>query len=172
MELPIWFFVLIASAIGIQILAALTKRSPDYSYSLRSSLLTPAERSFYGVLKSAVGESTIIFSKVRVADIITPSRGISKSARQGAFNKISSKHFDFVLCRNDNLSPVCAIELNDSSHNSTRRRKRDAFLENACGTAGLPLVQITAKRSYSKEEVLKQLGPVVAGQTEYQKRSR
>lgn len=172
MELPIWFFVLIAFAIGAQLFAAFTSKTPEHKYSLRPALLTPAERSFYGVLKSALDDSATIFSKVRVADVLTPSRGLKRNSRQGAFNKISSKHFDFVLCRNNDLTPICAIELNDKSHNSSKRKARDNFLEHACNSASLPLLQITAKRSYSKEELSKQFGPVIAAQSKDQQRTR
>jgi hypothetical protein len=70
----------------------------EYSYALRGALLTPAEVRFYHALKEAVGEEFVIFSKVRVADILTPQAGLGQGDWQRAFNKISAKHFDFVLC--------------------------------------------------------------------------
>ena len=124
-----------------------------FNIRCKKKLFSPAERSFLGVLTKAVGEDVLIFGKVRVADVITPKKGMSRSAWQKAFNKISAKHFDFLLCSKDDLSIKCAVELNDSTHQEKNRKERDAFLENACKSSSLPLVQIEAKSSYNIGEI-------------------
>lgn len=75
-------------------------------YQKCETLFTPAERSFLGVLQQAVGNNAAIFAKVRVADIVEPKTGLSRSARQKAFNKISAKRFDFLLCDKEDLSEM------------------------------------------------------------------
>lgn len=125
----------------------------EYLYSKKEALFSPAERSFLGVLSQAIGDKAQIFGKVRVADVATPKKGISKSEWQKAFNKISGKHFDFILCNKDNLSIICAIELDDSSHQSINRQKRDLFLEGLCKSAAVPLVQVQAQSSYNIKEI-------------------
>lgn len=135
--------------------------SSEFTYQLRGPLFTPAERSFLGVLNSVLKDDVHIFGKVRVADILKPTKGLSRSDWQKAFNKISSKHFDFVLCNKDDLSVLCVVELNDKSHTAKKRKERDAFLENACEAASLPLVQIPAQAGYSLDEVKRQLAPHV-----------
>lgn len=161
MELPVWIFVVLALVIAAQMLIAFKQKPVEYKYTLKTALMTPAERSFYGVLSAAVEDSLSVFSKVRVADVLTPQRGLGRKSRQSAFNKISSKHFDFVLCRKDDLSVACAIELNDKSHNSGKRQLRDTFLTKACDSAGLALLNIPAKRSYNKEELGKQIALLI-----------
>lgn len=138
-------------------------KSTDYPYRKLDVLFTPAERSFLGVLNQSVGENTQIFGKVRVADVIAPKKGISRSDWQKAFNKISGKHFDFLLCDKKDLSVLCAVELNDSSHNSKKRKDRDAFLEGACQSAGVPLVQIAAQATYNINEVQNSLAAFLPG---------
>ena len=98
-------------------------------YVLGDALFTPAERSFLGVLDQAVGTDFRVFGKVRVADIVAVTKGTPKPLWQRAFNQISAKHFDFVLCRPNDLKPVCVIELNDQSHAKESRQGRDKFLE-------------------------------------------
>jgi len=127
----------------------------DYPYRKLDALFTPAERSFLGVLMQAVENDAQVFGKVRVADILATKKGMSASERQTAFNKISSKHFDFILCSKKDLSVLCAIELNDSSHNSKKRKDRDVFLEGACKSAGVPLIQIPAQASYNLNDIRK-----------------
>ncbi len=121
-----------------------------------------AERSFYGVLQQAVGDHFLVFAKVRVADVLSPQKGMQRSDWQRAFNKISAKHFDFVLCTKDTLSVEAAIELDDKSHNKPNRVQRDNFLNQAATTAGLSLIRFPVQASYSvqsiKSEVLTPLG--------------
>jgi ssDNA-binding Zn-finger/Zn-ribbon topoisomerase 1 len=88
-----------------------------------------------------------------VADVLEPKAGLGRSARQKAFNKISAKHFDFLLCDKEDLSVACAIELDDASHDSKRRQERDEFLKGVCEAAGVPLIQIPAKSAYVISEV-------------------
>ncbi len=130
-------------------------------YIKKKSVFTVAERSFYGVLKEVVGENADIFAKIRVADIITPNKKLERSDWQKAFNKISGKHFDFVICDKNTLSVLCVIELNDSSHNSAKRAKRDEFLDFVCRSAGIPLLFLKARSGYSPNELRQALTPYI-----------
>jgi hypothetical protein len=125
----------------------------SFPYQKSEALFTPAERSFLGVLHQAVGNNAAIYGKVRVADVVEPKTGLNRSARQSAFNRISGKHFDFLLCDKEKLSVICAIELDDRSHNSKRRHERDEFLNGVCEAAGVPLIQVPAKSAYVISEV-------------------
>jgi Protein of unknown function (DUF2726) len=68
-------------------------------------------------------------------------------------NRTLSKHFDFVLCAQTDLSVVCVIELDDRSHQAQKRQERDAFLAGLCAAISLPLIQIPVQRAYSVPEV-------------------
>ncbi|WP_151703946.1 DUF2726 domain-containing protein [Nitrincola alkalilacustris] len=131
----------------------------DYPYQKAGPLFTPAERSFYGVLSQAVGTNATIFGKVRVADIATPRKGLARSIWQRAFNKISAKHFDFVLCDSDDLSVICVLELDDSSHKASKRQQRDEFLTGVCSAADIPFIRVPAKAGYVISEIQALLAP-------------
>lgn len=126
-----------------------TTQKDIYHYKRIDALFSPSERSFYGVLNQAVAGRATIFGKVRVADIIKPTACMSKSHWQTSFNKISRKHFDFVLCNNQDLSVICVIELDDKSHLNEDRKDRDDFLVSACKSAKIPLIQTPAQFSYT-----------------------
>ena len=68
-----------------------------------------------------------ICPNVRVADIVSIKKGTKDW--QKWFNKIRSKHVDFLLCDYD-MNIVLMIELDDRSHESERAKKTDA-LKNA-----------------------------------------
>jgi len=146
------FIIAILAVIALK-LRIVKEQQPEYPYRKLETLFSPAERSFLGVLNQVIDENAQVFGKVRVADVITPRKGMSRSKWQKAFNKISGKHFDFLLCNKDDLSVLCAVELNDSSHQSKKRKERDAFLEGVCQSANVPLVQITAKSTYKINEI-------------------
>lgn len=159
------FILIIIVVIAVVIFSTYTKKNTSdlvyYPYQRSEVLFTPAERSFYGVLEQAIDGRAKVFGKVRVADVITPKKGLSKSEWQIAFNKISAKHFDFVLCKNNDLSLICAIELNDSSHNSKNRQKRDDFLKGVCEASSIPLIQVPAKSGYVISDIKRILSPYI-----------
>jgi hypothetical protein len=130
-----------------------TKGAIGFPYTPRNPLFSAAERSFLGVLDKPVGSEHRVFGKVRVADIAKVKPELNNSARQGALNKITSKHFDYVVCRHSDLSVVCVVELNDKSHASKRAQARDKFIDGVCDTIGLPLLKVPAKRSYSVDDI-------------------
>lgn len=133
-------------------------------YQLTKALFTPAERSFLGVLDQVVGPDYRVFGKVRMADIANVKSGLSRSAQQSAFNRVSAKHFDFIVCRSSDLSIVCAVELNDSSHRSARRQSRDGFVVTLCQGLALPLLQVPAKQSYSIADLQAQFRSAISSQ--------
>jgi len=129
------------------------EQKPTYKYKKFERIVSPAERSFLGVLNAVLDDEIIILTKVRVADVLTPLPTKDRGLWQRAFNSISSKHFDFVLCKSDDLSIICAIELNDKSHNETERQEGDEFIRSACSGAALPLIEVPAKNGYVLQEV-------------------
>ena len=154
--------VLLAVIVLIAIVKALLtakKVTVQHSYDAAGTLLSPAELSFFKVLELVVKDNAHIVVKVRVADLLSPHKGMTRSNWQKAFNSISSKHIDFVICDKTNLKPLCAIELNDKSHQRKSRRLRDEFITKAFESARVPLEFITARRSYSAEHLRQQLAP-------------
>ncbi|MFA7292342.1 MAG: DUF2726 domain-containing protein [Rhodocyclaceae bacterium] len=141
----------------------LPKGGQELPYQKQAVLFTPAERSFYGVLSQAVGKDFQVFGKVRVADVLAVRRGLDNQARTRAFNQISAKHFDFILCAPGDLSVLCAIELNDASHQRNDRKDRDIFLLNACNAAGLPLINFDAKHAYVASEICARIAECISG---------
>jgi len=112
-------------------------------------LLTKSESNFYRYLVQAVNEKNYtIFPKVRIADIVKPKKELSKKQYNKNFWRTSSKHIDFLIIDNKTYLPIVCIELNDSSHNQNHRKKRDILVDNVMKSASIPMVWITAKRSY------------------------
>ncbi|MCP5319972.1 MAG: DUF2726 domain-containing protein [Pseudomonadales bacterium] len=162
-----WVFVLaIVVVVAAAFLAVAGKKAGTgskvgFPYIPAKALFSPAERSFLGVLDQAVGPEHRVFGKVRVADLASVKPGLGNAARQGALNRVAAKHFDFVVCRASDLSVICAVELNDSSHSSKRAQTRDELLTKVCESIGLPLFQVPAKHAYSVQELQAQFASVI-----------
>lgn len=122
-------------------------------YYLRKSLFSPAERSFLGVLDGNLPPGVRVFGKVRLEDILGVVSGLERGERQAARNRINRKHVDFLLVRSNDLSSVAGIELDDSSHEAEDRQERDSFVDSAFASAGLPLLHMSAQKSYNPAEV-------------------
>jgi hypothetical protein len=152
-----WLALLVFVVIVLFVVALkLTRQSgkPNgYPYIMNQILFSPAERSFLGVLEQAIGDEYRVFGKVRVADVVSVKSMSNRSVWQKAFNRISAKHFDFVLCRKDDLKIFGAIELDDKSHHKNRRQGRDAFMVGLCNAISLPLIQVPAQRAYSVSDI-------------------
>ncbi|MGN6367020.1 MAG: DUF2726 domain-containing protein [Phycisphaerae bacterium] len=129
-----------------------------YPYARRDDFLSGAELSFYRVLKLACGERVVVCPKVNVGDVL-----FVRGGETGAWNRIRSKHFDFVLCEPAGMRPVAAVELDDGSHGRMDRVERDRFLEKACGAAGLRLIRVKAQRGYSVEEIRRVVDGIFGG---------
>jgi hypothetical protein len=147
--------LIVVVAVGLTLLkSVLGKKAPapdKLPYRKKDYLLTAAERSFYEVLRSIAGDQLEVFAKVRLLDLVYLPKGTEN--RQSHTNRVMSKHVDFLLCDREKLSPLLVIELDDSSHEHDDRAQRDAFVDQALGAAGLPILHVSAKRSYVPKEL-------------------
>ena len=125
-----------------------------FPYRSKENLLSPAERSFLGVLEQVLTNTGYrVFAQVRLADVVQVDKGLQRSAWQSAFNAISRKHVDFVVCRSDDLAIVGAIELDDESHAKGKRKDRDLVLNQILEAADIPLARFKAASAYSPNDI-------------------
>lgn len=137
------------------------------TYRRHETLFSPAELHFLQALRIAIPPGLEVFGKVRVADVLRPVEKLDRKSWRSAFNRITGKHLDFVLCERNTGRLVCAIELNDRSHARTERRERDQFIATACKEAAFPLLMIPAARHYDfdllRTQILEAIGSLPPG---------
>jgi hypothetical protein len=121
---------------------------PTFPYRATKSLLTPTEHAFYNVLKEIVPPNLVIFSKVRLPDLLWLPYNIAN--KRAHFNRISAKHVDFVLCDAETLTPRLIIELDDPSHDASDRTERDAFVNGALDAAGFSIMRVPVQKQYHR----------------------
>ena len=139
--------------VGIVSLVSIKKNTSasQFHYASKKYLLSRAERSFMGILESAIPKNYKICPKVRVGDVVRPITG-GKSYLT-ALNKVNRKHFDYVICDGSSYSIIGVIELNDQSHNKKSRQERDDFITLTCSQAGIPCVFIKAQKNYQIQKI-------------------
>ncbi len=125
-----------------------TDRDP---YTRQPALLTHAERDFFAVLRAAAPPGWHVFPQVRLANLVMPRKGTHNW--QIHFNKVAAKCVDFVLCDADAISPQLVVELDDSSHDRADRQARDAFVDAALRSAGLPILHVRWQPRYDTEDL-------------------
>jgi len=113
-------------------------------YKLNESLLTKRELKFFIVLKNVLDETDFVIAiKPRIADFVSvDKKKLKKKSYMTYFNKIKSKHVDFLICEPTYMKPILAIELDDKSHERKDRIQRDSFVDEVYETAGLEILHI------------------------------
>ena len=111
--------------------------------------MSEAEKKFFFVLKDILGDDYLIFSKVRLADLLYLPK-MSNSEYYRYFNKIQSKHVDFVICDKKNIKPLLVIELDDPSHLKLDRVLRDDFLNKTLNNSNLSIIHFETMAKYDK----------------------
>ncbi len=115
-------------------------------------LLSPTEARFYSCLRQISEHRCLIQVKPRLADVFQHAKG-----DVSGFNKISQKHVDFLICRNDDWMPMLGIELDDDSHERKERRQRDMFVNALFAATGIPLLRIHVREVEQVEKLVETL---------------
>lgn len=135
-----------AVAAVLALFALFSLRSSHFPYERCGVILSPAEISFFRTLQAALREDWVVFSMVRLADVIK----VRPRTRQYQAwrSRIFGKHIDFVVCDRETLEVRLAIELDYASHRRPELRARDRFLHTALTAAGLPLLRVKVEEKY------------------------
>jgi len=147
MEILLILFVI--ALIGVAILASrMSETYSPYPYRQREkSLCTAVEAQFLTLLEKSVGDDYRIFTKVRLNDVVTVRKGVSKSASRSAQNKANQQVLDYVLCDRDSMQIKATIEL-EPAEPDPQQARRNWFLKNTLTAAGIPFLRFKAKPGY------------------------
>jgi hypothetical protein len=156
----IYFFAVFVISLIIFSAVFYKVKTSKWPYLKKEYLLTKAEKDFYFILSEVIGSDYLIFSKVRMADLLyLPS--MSNSHYYHYQNKIQSKHVDFLICDKENIKPLLAIELDDSSHKKVDRILRDTLVDKIFENAQLPILHVKFSFAYDKEYLLSQVRALI-----------
>ncbi len=119
-------------------------------YRQKKFFFTKSEQEFFKILNSHINAHRYtIFTKVRLADfvkVLPELRG-----ERTWFNKIKSKHVDFLIWDLVESKIVLAIELDGKSHNGSATTKNDIFKDKMYETIGLRMERVRVGNSFEEE---------------------
>lgn len=113
-----------------------------------TSLCSENERKFFVVLRSVLPDEYIIHCQTSLLAVVKPVNFKDMS-------RTWAKRVDFVVT-DAYTNIVAVIELDDSSHNSEKRKKRDHYVDHAL-VGNHPLIRYKASFSYTEQEVIAKL---------------
>ena len=130
-----------------------------WPYLKKSYLLTEAEKNFYFILRDILKNEYLLFSKVRLCDLLYLPK--HQRSFKHYWNKIQSKHVDFLICEKQDIRPLLVIELDDFSHLQDKRIKRDNFVNQALKDADLPILHIKNSYNYNQSELSEKIKSLI-----------
>ena len=134
--------------------------SSNMPYVQRGSFFNASELEFFRILNSSIDAHRFtIFPKVRLADVVEVDSEESKK-NFGAWNRIKSKHVDYLIWDLVESKVVMAVELDGGSHNSKSSKDKDEFKNNLFDTVGLQLTRVRVGTDFEAEarKIAEQLG--------------
>jgi len=166
---PLWLLfiaVAIAKSIFGSKTGSKTEDKPENSVDLnvfeRKPYLfdTNSEFALYKILDELFGSSYRIFAQVNYIHLIQPKKSTEWEERRNR-SRIDRKSADFVICDRETVVPKLIIELDGYVHNYSSKEKRDKFIDEIAGIAGLPILHLKTNnfdKEFVKIEVSKKLG--------------
>lgn len=146
-------FIAVVAALFVVAMIALRNQLPPYER--RGVLLSPTGINFLRTLQLAAREDWLIFSMVRLADIIKVRPKTRKSFLWNS--RIQGKHIDFVICDYETLEVKLAIELDDPAIPKGQRRVQANFVTAALTAAGVPLLRVRVREKYETAALRKDI---------------
>ena len=111
------------------------------------------------LLLDEIGKYYYIFPQIHLGNIMNPKVRWSYKWHdwKDAFFRSNELSVDYLVCSKNNVKPLLAIELDDISHATKKRRLRDAGVERMFRDAELPLLRIKESENLPKEEILRRV---------------
>lgn len=121
----------------------------------RTKLLTDAELQLFHFMENNLCQidRITILAKVRLADIAEVDTRVT--LKKEFLWKITNKHVDFLICDKNTLDIICAVELDDYTHETQEAKERDIFIMQVLDAVGIKTVRIRTKiRAIEKRDLV------------------
>jgi len=139
--LPVVFllFVVVVIFSVVKRKGATAKSAQGFQFARRTPFLRQDEIHLYERLSLALKDAHV-FPQVAMSAFVQ-HKGKSQAAR----NLFAQKYVDYLVCERKTMRPLYVIELDGSSHESTRAKRRDAQKNDVLASAGIPIMRYTSK---------------------------
>ena len=126
--------------------------SKDYKYYVQKKLMTNYEKYFYNIFLELEKEYFVrVQPQVNLATIVD----INTSGR-GNYLELF-RNIDFGIFTKDYEHLILLIEINDKTHNTTKRIKRDKKVRKICEETGIKLITFYSDYPNNKDYVINRI---------------
>jgi very-short-patch-repair endonuclease len=146
----------IGAVLVVIVFGSKEKKEIPLPYRAKKYFFTKTEQEFVRILNELLDrQKYTIFPKVRLADIVEVT--VTGQEYQAWWNKIKSKHVDFLLWNVQEGKVALVIELDGKSHGSEKMIERDDFVNRLYEQVGIKLIRVNVGTDF-KQEIGKILG--------------
>jgi hypothetical protein len=128
------------------------QREQIYFYSKKSRFMTPSEMEFYRELVDVAADKYHVFPQVRIASLI--NNDTKGKYWKASLSRINNKSVDYVLCDKETLVVAYAVELDDPTHLTEKRKRRDKMVNQIFKDVNLPLVRFSNYQTLTKNDII------------------
>lgn len=145
------------------VLSLLDNKNRIVQYRYRAKpIMTKREEEVFKLLVRVFEGKFFVVPQVHLGSILDYK--IKGQNWHGAFQHINRKSVDYVLINRETLQTVCAVELDDRTHELKRRQERDLEVERILKEANIPLVRIRNLNGRSDREIIATFAEVINGE--------
>jgi len=127
-------------------------KKSTYRYFAKNAIMTERENKFFKQLNEILGNKWFVIPQVHLSALL--NHKVKGQNWKAAFRHINGKSVDYVLLSKETMKPICAIELDDSTHNHKNRVERDAEVERIFAEAKLPLARFKNPEKLSRQDIV------------------
>ncbi len=127
----------------------------QYSYWPKKYMMTKREGEFFLRLNNIFGAKCYVVPQVMLSSLFDAKR--NGQSTMGAWAHINRKSVDYALLSKNDLSIICAIELDDYTHDRENRKARDEEVERIFRETKLPLVRFRNISKLTDQDILKRI---------------
>jgi len=136
-------------------------KKSQYKYYAKSYVMTSRENECFKILNEIFSSKWFVVPQVHLSALL--DYRVKGQNWNAAFRHINGKSVDFVLIGKESYRVICAIELDDSTHNKPERKERDVEIERMFEEARIPLARIAKFESMTKPEIAKVVTDAING---------
>lgn len=127
----------------------------------KKSIMTTTEIKFYNQFKEMIGDKYLIWPQINLASVITKN---NTTYYKKKYQNELYRNIDFGIFDKNSFELILLIELNDNTHNSQERRKRDENVKVICNKCGYNIITFWLNKpneyEYMKNRILYYLGEI------------
>lgn len=134
-------------------------KKAQYRYYAKPFVMTSRENECFKILNEIFSSKWFVMPQVHLSALL--DYRVKGQNWNAAFRHINGKSVDFVLIGKESYRVICAIELDDSTHNKPERKERDVEIERIFNQAKIPLARISKFEAMTKAELAKVITDVI-----------